>query len=200
MSGSTVISPNFVLSSTAPPENLGLGTGWVSRRYRERTQGPVVTCSWNAVDESVVSTLLYPFSGEPPHIGLTDVTPSDGRGRSTALRIDNGRFQDMVYVCGDSTRGVGNDVMTDADILFLRKERGGVRCFTAVQCSYLIVGGKSYHLTPGVKTDVSFDGELLEINGVNVRRCESRVPAKSTVLMNGRPVSVSEQGEMLICE
>lgn len=200
LAGSVVFSPNFLLCSTAPEGSLGVGTGWVSRRYREKTEGPVVTCSWDAEGETAVATLLYPFGGEMPRVEITDITPREIRGRSMVLKIDNGRFQDMVYMRGDTARNVGDGVATDADVLFLRREGRGVQGFAAARCSSLIIDGKVHYATPGVRTDVSFDGECLEIRGVNIRRCEARVPGTSRVFMNEETVPAKRSGEMLICE
>jgi len=164
LSGQRVVSPNLLLSSSSPAGSLQLTKGPVSKRYRERTEGPVITCSWEATGKSSVATLLYPFRREAPRVDFSDVTSGDLRAHHTIVRMDHGGFRDFLYVAADSSRREDAGIVTDADILFLRRTQGGeLNSFTALRCAYLKIDGKLYHETSGMKRDVFFDGERIEI-------------------------------------
>lgn len=158
------ISPNLLLSSVSPSGKFQLTKGPLSKRYREKSEGPVVTCSWDAAGKTSAATLLYPFRGGAPRYTLMDAASQDMLGHHTAVRLDHNDFSDFISVAADSSRRKDNGVTTDAEVLFLRRtNRVTSVTFTALRCSYVEVDGKVYHQSPGDKKNVSFDGGRLTI-------------------------------------
>jgi hypothetical protein len=195
------MAPDLMLATSGGGGTLGLETGPVSRRYREKTEGPVITNTWEAAGKSAVVTLLYPFQGAVPSSRLTDVTPGDSRGRSSSALLEHDGFTDLVYARGDSARIVAPLVETDAEYLFLRRERGGsMTRFAAFGCSSLNVGGVVLYRTGGTEADVTFDGKTLVVDGAYILRCEARVPVNTVVRMNNRPVKTRREGGMLVVD
>ena len=201
-SGHKVRASHLWLFSPKHNVEARLESGFLSYRYRQKVEAPVLRYSLQGEPPVVWPTVLYPFKTEAPELTVEILQPEATAGTvdscgAIALRISSVAGTDFFFEqerAGHPCKG--RDFRTDAKMAFIRSDsQGGTIRYHLVSGSYLEYRGRRLARIDGSELEVSVQPARVEIAGKCVHDFDLNVQDTPAVFLNGQEIEVERNAE-----
>ncbi len=189
--GRKVFAPHLNLVSLRDDLETSLDTGYISYRYRQKEEAPVVRFSLQGEPPIVWPTVLYPFKSSAPKMKVEQIwkkrhLENVDSSFAVTIRLSFAKSTDIFFEQQNMGSPFKSEVLeTDAKMVFIRfDEKENIVEYRMVGGTYLKYCEKTVAQILGESADISVQNQNVELTGNFISGFQLQVQDTPEVFLN----------------